>query len=118
MVTEPQLVSRSNQLESALQSEDYAEFCRAKISQSNSSHEKSIWQFLAAYFEPSPRTEFLSLLGFQSDDLQSKLGKFVGKPANARTNDVLQLSDRMATLGRSVSNFLQHLVNSYMFCVV
>lgn len=46
VVTESDLVSRSNQLENALTKGQYAEFCALKISNSTSDAEESVWSFL------------------------------------------------------------------------
>lgn len=100
VVTEPELVARSSQLEAALQYGQFVDFCRTKVASSSTAHERAVWSFLRASFESNPRAEFLDLLGFRPDELNLKLSKF-GKPANARSSPMLDgLNDRMAALGR------------------
>lgn len=102
VVTEPELVSRSVNLETTLQNGQFVEFCQSKILQSVDTNEKNLWQFLSANFDPSPRLQFLNLLGFHGDEINSKLATVIGKNANLN-DEVRQINDRMATLGRSVS---------------
>ncbi|PSN56122.1 Protein transport protein Sec31A [Blattella germanica] len=101
LVTEPELISRSNQLETTLQYGQYVDFCQAKVATSSTPHERSVWNFLRASFDPNPRAEILDLLGFKTDEINMKLGRYIGKPANARpSGDIDGLSDRVAALGR------------------
>ncbi|XP_021915542.1 protein transport protein Sec31A isoform X3 [Zootermopsis nevadensis] len=103
VVTEPGLIARSNQFESALQYGKYADFCQVKILSSTVPHERSLWNFLRASFETNTRAELLSLLGFKPDEINSKLGRYIGKPANAGpAGDVDGLSDRVGALGRDL----------------
>ena len=46
MVTETELVSRSNQLEHALSSGQYSEFCALKIANSQDELNQNMWSFL------------------------------------------------------------------------
>jgi protein transport protein SEC31 len=73
VVTEPELMVRSNQLETVLQYGQYSDFCQAKIASSTASHERAVWNFLRASFETNSRAEFLSLLGFKPDEINSKV---------------------------------------------
>ncbi|XP_069705559.1 protein transport protein Sec31A isoform X3 [Periplaneta americana] len=101
VVTEPELIARSNQLEATLQYGQYADFCQSKIATCATPHERSVWNFLRASFDANPRAELLSLLGFKPDEINSKLGRYIGKPANARPADEVDgLGDRVAALGR------------------
>ncbi|KAL0275659.1 UNVERIFIED_CONTAM: hypothetical protein PYX00_003452 [Menopon gallinae] len=103
VVTEPELVSRSVNLESTLQNGQFIEFCQSKIMNSTDSKEKNLWQFLSANFDPSPRLQFLNLLGFHGDEINSKLASVIGKSSNLN-DEVRQINDRMATLGRSTES--------------
>ncbi|KAJ9593994.1 hypothetical protein L9F63_014589, partial [Diploptera punctata] len=103
LVTEPDLISNSNNLETTLQYGQYIDFCNAKIAASTSPHERSVWNFVRANFDSNPRSEILSLLGFKPDEINLKLGRYIGKPANARpAGDVDHLSDGIAALGRDL----------------
>lgn len=104
VVTEEQLVFKSSQLESALQTGQYTEFCNNKIMQSNSSHEKLLWQFVAANFESSPRSKFLNLLGFSNEELSKKLATALDKTTNGGVNEISRITNKMSGLGRSVSS--------------
>jgi protein transport protein SEC31 len=73
VVSEPGLIARSNQLETTLQYGQYADFCQTKIAASTVPHERSLWNFLRASFETNTRAEFLSLLGFKPDEINSKV---------------------------------------------
>lgn len=103
VVTEHELIAHSNQLETALQYGQYSEFCEAKISSSTTPHERSVWNFVHASFKTNTRADLLSLLGFKSDEINNKLGRYVGKPANARpAGDIDSLSYQVEALGRDV----------------
>jgi protein transport protein SEC31 len=73
VVTEPELIVRSNQLQSVLQYGQYADFCQAKIASSTAPHEHAVWNFLRASFDTNSRATFLSLLGFKPDEINSKV---------------------------------------------
>lgn len=73
VVTEPELMARSNQLEAVLQYGQYVDFCQAKIASSTTPHERAVWNFLRASFETNSRAEVLSLLGFKPDEINSKV---------------------------------------------
>ncbi|CAG2061706.1 unnamed protein product, partial [Timema podura] len=63
VVTETDLISRSAQLEQALQYSQFSDYCQTKVSEAQTTHEQSLWTFLSAHFEPNPRAELLALLG-------------------------------------------------------
>jgi protein transport protein SEC31 len=73
VVTEPELIARSNQLETVLQYGQYTDYCQAKIASSTTPHERTVWNFLRASFETNSRAELLSLLGFKPDEINSKV---------------------------------------------
>ena len=50
VVTETDLVAKSNQLESALANGQFAEFCSLKIANSKNEQEENIWNFLKVSF--------------------------------------------------------------------
>ncbi|XP_063227208.1 protein transport protein Sec31A isoform X4 [Bacillus rossius redtenbacheri] len=101
VVTEPQLVERSQLLEQVLQCGQLAEFCDDKAADARSPHHKQMWRFLRARLSTDPRTELLALLGFKQDDVVSKLNRYLDKPANAKLSDgVENLTGRVAALGQ------------------
>lgn len=73
VVTERELVARSDELETALQSGQYADFCQSKMAASRTQHDRFVWSCLKANFMPDTRVELLSLLGYREDDLNNKV---------------------------------------------
>lgn len=63
MITEPELVGRSEQLEEVLANGNYEEYCRLKADQMPDQNGRYIWYFLKANFDSNPRKEMLNLLG-------------------------------------------------------
>lgn len=63
MITEPELIERSNKLEETLSSGNYGEYCRQKADESQDQHNRYVWYFLKANFGADPRSEMLNLLG-------------------------------------------------------
>lgn len=66
IVTDPELVERSQKLEEALTHGNYADYCRHKADQMSDQHNRYVWYFIKANFEQSPRGEMLNLLGILS----------------------------------------------------
>uniref|UniRef100_A0A182MII7 Protein transport protein Sec31A n=1 Tax=Anopheles culicifacies TaxID=139723 RepID=A0A182MII7_9DIPT len=105
VVTDPELMERSNQLERVLNEGNFAEYCRQKADQTNDQHSTFMWYFLKANFENDPHAEMLNLLGYQSEDMASKFKKYVVEgPKNEDGNAVDGLSDQMAGLSRITDN--------------
>uniref|UniRef100_A0A182MXT3 Protein transport protein Sec31A n=1 Tax=Anopheles dirus TaxID=7168 RepID=A0A182MXT3_9DIPT len=105
VVTDPELVERSNQLERVLSEGNYAEYCRQKADQTNDQHARFMWYFLKANFEDDPHAEMLNLLGYQADDTANKFKQYVlDAPKSEETNAVDGLSDQMAGLSRITDN--------------
>lgn len=108
VVTEPELVERSRQLEESLSQGHLDAFCQTKaqtVSQdsnqtlwqfSNANFETKLWQTIGANFSQSPRTNFMDILGFSRTQVSSKL-----KPVPASADGVSpdDLADKMANLG-------------------
>ncbi|ELU08343.1 hypothetical protein CAPTEDRAFT_20326 [Capitella teleta] len=108
VVTESDLVSRSNQLENALTKGQYAEFCALKISNSTSDAEESVWSFLKVNFESDPRTRFLELLGYNRNELSRKVQSLTtDAPVESNGVDAVQLAEKMASLKTDKSGFLR-----------
>lgn len=63
VITEPELIERSNKLEETLSNGNYGEYCRQKADESQDQHNRYVWYFLKANFEADPRSEMLNLLG-------------------------------------------------------
>lgn len=63
VITEPDLVERSNKLEDVLANGNFVDFCRQKADETDNQHNRYVWYFLKANFEQDPRSEMLNLLG-------------------------------------------------------
>nr|CAD7260928.1 unnamed protein product [Timema shepardi] len=92
VVTETDLISRSAQLEQALQYSQFSDYCQSKASEARTTHEQSLWTFLSAHFEPNPRAEILALLGFNTQDVLDKLNKFLDKAATSKVGNGVDVS--------------------------
>lgn len=74
VVTEEALMTRSSELEAALSTGTFAEFCQRKVQDCQGDPNLRLaWSFLQANFEASPRAKMLSLLGYDPDDVTSQL---------------------------------------------
>lgn len=73
VVTEQELMAQSAQLEAALSSGSYAQFCQEKVQACSDSNHKLSWSFLQANFEQSPRARMLSLLGYDPEEVSGQL---------------------------------------------
>ena len=84
IVTEPDLVQKSLQLETSLKHENLAEFCELKIAESTTKEDQEIWKFIRANFSDNPNYEFLELLGYNPEKVRSHISSVSGMlPANA-----------------------------------
>ncbi|XP_038060867.1 protein transport protein Sec31A-like isoform X2 [Patiria miniata] len=109
VVTETELVNRSNALEEALAKGNFLEFCSAKITQTKDEMESQIWKFLKVNFEKDPRPHFVSLLGFDSNELLRKVAVATSAPSAGLTNgmpgavNAEELAERMQNLDGGLS---------------
>uniref|UniRef100_A0A2M4B9P9 Protein transport protein Sec31A n=1 Tax=Anopheles marajoara TaxID=58244 RepID=A0A2M4B9P9_9DIPT len=108
VITDPELVQRSNQLEQALAEGNFVDYCRQKADQTTDQHSRLLWYFLKANFEADPHSEMLNLLGYETGDMASKFKKYVVDSGNdneqSGSNPVDGLSDQMAGLSRITDN--------------
>ncbi|KAJ1529899.1 hypothetical protein ONE63_006629 [Megalurothrips usitatus] len=109
VVTENDLMARSQALDVALQQGDYLEFCRTRSSNSQSSHEKFLWECLRANFEPNPSSGILTLLGFDPEEVNRKLSNSlpssnVSSDVNGIDSITNQMSDLSAESGADAFN--------------
>ncbi|XP_062716426.1 protein transport protein Sec31A isoform X4 [Aedes albopictus] len=110
VITDLELVDRSNRLEKVLAEGTFVDYCRQKADQSNDQHSRFLWYFLKANFEEDPHAEMLNLLGYHSEDMVNKFKKYTdcGKettaPAAEQVNPVDGLADQMAGLSRTMDN--------------
>nr|QYV43135.1 component of the coat protein complex II [Colaphellus bowringi] len=79
VITEPDLVKKSTELEKTLEYGNFVDYCQEKSAESDDQHKKKIWDFLKANFEESPRAELLNLLGYGIRNMNEKLQHYVPK---------------------------------------
>ncbi|XP_029332898.1 protein transport protein Sec31A isoform X15 [Mus caroli] len=72
VVTEKDFLSRSAQLQHAVQSQGFIGYCQKKIEASQTEFEKNVWSFLKVNFEEDSRGKYLELLGYRKEDLGKK----------------------------------------------
>ncbi|XP_055625156.1 protein transport protein Sec31A isoform X2 [Toxorhynchites rutilus septentrionalis] len=98
VITDPELVERSNRLEQVLAEGNFSEYCRQKADQTNDQHSRFLWYFLKANFEEDPRNEMLNLLGYHKEDMMNKYKKYTdsGKQEETGQNSVEELVDKMS----------------------
>ena len=75
VVTEPELVQRSLQLETTLKNGNMLEFCELKIAESTTKGDQQIWKFIKANFADNPNKEFLNLLGYDPERVHSQVNR-------------------------------------------
>lgn len=94
VVTDEDLVKRSNELENVLAQGNFADYCRQKADETTDQHQRYLWYFLKANFEQNPRAEMLNLLGYQPEEISAKYSQFIKKddPVSPLTDQVSQLS--------------------------
>uniref|UniRef100_A0A1Q3FE24 Protein transport protein Sec31A n=1 Tax=Culex tarsalis TaxID=7177 RepID=A0A1Q3FE24_CULTA len=108
VVTDSELVERSNRLEQVLAEGNFGEYCRQKADQTADQHSRFLWYFLRANFEENPQAEMLNLLGYHTEDIANKFKKYTesGKePEGVPAADPVEgLTDQMAGLSRTLDN--------------
>ncbi|XP_002745706.3 protein transport protein Sec31A isoform X9 [Callithrix jacchus] len=94
VVTEKEFLSRSDQLQQAVQSQGFTSYCQKKIDASQTEFEKNVWSFLKVNFEDDSRGKYLELLGYRKEDLGKKIALALNKVDGA--NVALKDSDQVA----------------------
>ncbi|XP_060883692.1 protein transport protein Sec31A isoform X1 [Labrus mixtus] len=106
VTTETEFLQRSRELQTALQSGSFNNYCQAKIQNAKSDAEQDIWKFLLVNFEDEARIKFLRLLGFSKDELEKKISKCLGKSFqhNGHGVDAKDLAEKMQRLSTERSD--------------
>ncbi|XP_034563318.1 protein transport protein Sec31A isoform X1 [Notolabrus celidotus] len=106
VTTETEFLQRSRELQAALQSGSFNNYCQAKIQNAKSDAEQDIWKFLLVNFEDEARIKFLRLLGFSKDELEKKISKCLGKSFqhNGHGVDAKDLAEKMQRLSAERSD--------------
>ncbi|KAJ6657468.1 hypothetical protein lerEdw1_002403 [Lerista edwardsae] len=79
VVTEKEFLTRSDQLQEAVQAEAFINYCQRKIDAAKNDFEKNVWSFLKVHFEEDSRGKYLELLGYRKDDLGKKITSTLSK---------------------------------------
>lgn len=85
VTTEQELVGRSHELEGALASGSFMQYCNAKVESSTQELERTLWSFLKINFEREPRRHFLTLLGYDPLELSKKVASSHTSSASSST---------------------------------
>ncbi|XP_054720841.1 protein transport protein Sec31A-like [Uloborus diversus] len=73
VITEPELLKKSEKLESSLANGNLLEFCQNRVENSSTDQEKITWNFLQATFNNAPRAKMLSLLGYDYEKVVNEI---------------------------------------------
>jgi protein transport protein SEC31 len=87
IITDADLVDKSQHLEQTLQTGNLIEYCNYKIETSNNSSQSNIWQFILATFNPNRNDKFLELLGFSNENLDQRIKKLIHETNDDDEND-------------------------------
>ncbi|XP_043551132.1 protein transport protein Sec31A isoform X8 [Chiloscyllium plagiosum] len=94
VVTESELVNRSNELQSTIHSGGFVEYCQSKVNAAHTDFEKNVWGFLKVNFEKDHRSKYLELLGYKQQELAEKIatalqsgGDKIGLPSYKAVGD-------------------------------
>ncbi|XP_011302454.1 protein transport protein Sec31A [Fopius arisanus] len=87
VITNPDMIKRSNELESALKTEQFLDYCQGKIENIEDEHLKKIWKYVGAYFSEDVTQKFLELLGYNVAEINHKLKRFIPEEDVDRVTD-------------------------------
>ena len=90
VITDSELVEKSQHLESALQTGHLHEYCNYKIESASNETQSSIWRFIQATFSSNKNETFLELLGFTSENLSQNINNLLMKSNEEETNDSIK----------------------------
>ncbi|XP_061439155.1 protein transport protein Sec31A isoform X5 [Rhineura floridana] len=99
VVTEKEFLSRSDQLQEAVQAEAFVNYCQKKIDAAKNDFERNVWSFLKVHFEEDSRGKCLELLGYRKDDLGEKTLEESDQPVQSDGEESLAAQDQL--LGES-----------------
>ncbi|XP_066594870.1 protein transport protein Sec31A isoform X2 [Prorops nasuta] len=77
VITQPDLVKQSNELESALKNQLFSEYCQEKIEKAANQHSQMLWSCINAYFGDNVSKDLLNLLGYNTDLINNELNQYV-----------------------------------------
>ena len=85
-------MKRSNDLEAALKTEQYGDYCNGKANMANDDHNKKVWNCVGAYFGDNVTTGLLDLLGYNVEAMNNKLNQLVPR------QEINNITDGIANL--------------------
>ncbi|XP_076368334.1 COPII coat complex component secretory 31 isoform X2 [Tachypleus tridentatus] len=103
IVTEPEVLNRATQLESALNTSNLADFCHKKVQAITDSYKQLAWNFLQANFDQSPRASMLSLLGYDPQDVNMQINTMIKKNESKVDSNENSVDDDMSNKISSLS---------------
>ncbi|XP_054008172.1 protein transport protein Sec31A isoform X1 [Hylaeus anthracinus] len=77
VITQPELIQRSKELEDVLKTEQYSDYCKEKAEKTTDVHRKKIWNCVGVYFGENVAKEILELLGYDIETMNNKLNQLV-----------------------------------------
>ncbi|CAF0785032.1 unnamed protein product [Brachionus calyciflorus] len=77
VITDKELVEKSQNLENALQTGNLIEYCNFKIENSKNQTQSFIWKYILATFEQNKNSKYLELLGFNLETLDIEVKKIL-----------------------------------------
>ncbi|XP_031779577.1 protein transport protein Sec31A isoform X3 [Nasonia vitripennis] len=96
VITNQELIQRSNELEAAVKSGQYSDFCKGKADNAPDDHKRKVWNCIGAYFGENVTQELLELLGFNIDEMSTKLNQLVPQQEiDAVTEGVSNLNNQV-----------------------
>ncbi|GFQ92555.1 protein transport protein Sec31A [Trichonephila clavata] len=96
VVTEPEILKKSEKLESSLSNGNLIEFCQSKSDASQTEQERITWNFLQATFNSAPRSQMLSLLGYNYEKVVSEINMIL--KSKGFEPDTKDLNDEFSNL--------------------
>lgn len=93
VITNPELIQRSNELDQALQSGEFADFCKFKVDSTNDEHVKKVWSCIGAYFAPNSNDQLLLQLGYSVEEMNDKLNRLMPQEIEDLTQGVAKLGN-------------------------
>ncbi|XP_046610174.1 protein transport protein Sec31A [Neodiprion virginianus] len=93
VITDPELIHRSNHLEAALQNGQFGDFCKGKADTATSDHNRKVWSCLGAHFGDNITGDILELLGYDSQSINTKLSKFVPEEQTETSTELNKLNN-------------------------
>ncbi|XP_032880960.1 protein transport protein Sec31A isoform X6 [Amblyraja radiata] len=82
VVTESELLNRSNELQNTIHSGSFVEYCQSKINAAQTDFERNVWGFLKVNFEKDHRNKYLELLGYKQEELTEKIATVLQSDAD------------------------------------